>query len=95
MLLGEATLHYGIDGHELLAYVGSGELCALCYEHFGNCEHTKEDGMEDWMKEALSGFLDKHRAEFERYLVEACFTGTGESPEPAVSEILDELRPRE
>ena len=42
MLLGEATLHYGIDGHELLALVGSGQLCGRCFEAAGDCEHTIE-----------------------------------------------------
>ena len=40
MLPGEASLHYGIDGHELLAMVSAGELCDLCYEQHGDCEHT-------------------------------------------------------
>ena len=40
MLLSEASLHYGVDGHDLLALVESGELCSRCFESRGDCEHN-------------------------------------------------------
>lgn len=43
MLIGEASLHYGIDAHDLLVLVSSGKLCEACYEQHGDCEHTADD----------------------------------------------------
>lgn len=40
MELHEASLHYGIPEGELLAFAEAGELCDLCFEYFGDCEHT-------------------------------------------------------
>lgn len=48
--------------------------------------------MDNWMREALSGFIDENLAAFEAYLRDSALTS--EATDPA-SEIMDELRPRE
>lgn len=36
----EAASFYKVDRYEIYALVEAGELCNICYEQVGDCEHT-------------------------------------------------------